>query len=74
MEYLTAVGKPSDLKVCSAGHLNWYDNDVCINSDCSCEEFDVRHESVVKNIKGDYEFYENEEYKEDEIDHILIEV
>lgn len=74
METITALNKPSDLKICSNGFLNWYSNEICIKEDCGCTSFDDSLEMVNLYLANDYAFYKNEGYSEDEIDHILIEV
>ena len=77
IELMTAVGKPSDLKVCKqCMQLNWYENEDCHNIDCFAEgEFDENADAVNKKIKSEYDFYMKEEgMTEEEVDHILIEV
>ena len=76
MELQTAVGKPSDLKVChECKWLNWYENEECRNVDCTCTEFHEDQQNVNLAIQAEYDFYMIEEgMSEEEVDHILIEL
>jgi len=76
MELMTAVSKPSDLKVChKCGLLNWYENEVCRNTVCTCTEFHEDQQNVNLAIQEEYNFYMVEEgMSEEEVDHIYIEV
>ena len=68
------VMKPSDYKVCKCGSINWYENDVCVSTDCVEDQFDVSEEAVQKWIDNEYRFWKEEGYSEEEVDLILIEI
>jgi len=76
MELLTAVGKPSDLKVCQVCKwLNWYENESCRNVDCDSDSFHEDHKSVTLAVQSEYDFYMTEEgMTEEQVDHIYIEL
>ena len=43
VQLIDIYSKPSDFKVCKAcKRLNWYENETCINTDCTSNLFDER--------------------------------
>jgi len=67
--------KPGDYKVCKeCCVINWYENDVCRNPDCSCDEFLESKDDVLEWLYAEYRYYDGEGYSEDEIDCFLVEV
>ena len=67
-------GKLNDYKICNGcGVINWYERKECWY--CGSKEFDNDERRIRRWIEMEYEYYLNEEgYKEEEIDNIMIEV
>ena len=67
VQLIDIFSKQTDFKVCKVcSHINWYENEVCSNLECSCESFDEQESSVEKAIEKEYQFWMNEERMSEE--------
>lgn len=72
--YAQMFGKKNDYKQCrECFRPNWYDNEYCI--ECGNTTFATRGMGIHSWIEQDYKYYMQEEnYTEEEVDNIVIDI
>lgn len=76
VQLIDIYSKPSDFKICRAcKRLNWYENETCINTDCTSNLFDDSEGEVEEAFSNEWLYWQDEEgYSEKEADRVFLEV
>lgn len=69
------IGKPSDYKECTTcKQINWYENDSCIECGESLENISIMTDRQMLNFKEEELLALSEDYSEEEIYQIVLNV